>query len=169
MPCDDRSARSIVEYEQVLGELQLVLNSADVSEVICFGEFNADPLKGQFWNYLCRFVNSNNLNFADVDNLRPDAFTFLSPVHNTSSWLDHIISSKNVQVYNIHIPYSIVLFDRFPVFVNIKTSESFIRESVIKISSGVTEFVDWTKFDRAGRNCYARAVDGALQGPDTQK
>ena len=115
----------------------LVLNSVDVSEVICFGDFNADPFKGQFWNYLCRFVNSNNLNVADVDNLRP--------VHNTTSWLDHIIFSKNVQVYNIHILYSIVSFDHFPVSVNIKTSESFIRDSVIKISSVVTEFVHWTK------------------------
>ena len=50
--------------------------------------------------------------------------------------------------------------------VNIKTSESFIRDSVIKISSEVTEFVDWTKFDRAGRDCYVRAVDDALIGID---
>ena len=32
MPSDDRSARSI-DYEQVLGELKLVLNFVDVSEV----------------------------------------------------------------------------------------------------------------------------------------
>ena len=118
MPCDKRTADSLCAYQRVLGELQAAIDMLDVNNIVCIGDFNADPNRGRVWPYLYDFIEHNHFNVPDL--LLPiDTFTYLSPAHNTTSWLDHVVSSDAVNVCNVCVHYDIALFDHFPISFNI--------------------------------------------------
>ena len=69
MPHDDGSRDVLTEYDQVLGELHASLDSVDTDNIICFGDFNADPNRGRFWGRVSEFCASYN--FRLVDSILP--------------------------------------------------------------------------------------------------
>ena len=82
------------------------------------GDFNADPLKGRFWKLLREFCDSMSLHILQ-DFLPSDAFTYLCPTRNTTSWLDHFICSNKFKdnVMNVSVNYETALYDHFPITV----------------------------------------------------
>ena len=52
MPCDTGTVQSLGDYQQVLGALQLSIDSLDDCPIVCAGDFNAGPSRGRFWPYL---------------------------------------------------------------------------------------------------------------------
>ena len=85
------------------------------------GDFNADPSRGRLWDQLLHFVNHNQLTVNDLT-LPIDSISFLSPAHNTTSWLDNIISSSNSSVSNVKIHYTVSLFLQFPLLFSINVT-----------------------------------------------
>ena len=76
MPYDNKAADSVVNYSFILAELQVVLDSINTNNLLCLGDFNADPNKGRLWPLLIDFTQQNDLkNFND--NLPTDSFTYL--------------------------------------------------------------------------------------------
>ena len=90
MPCDDRRFYTVADYQRILGELKADIDSIDTNDILLFGDFNADPHKGRFWQYLSEFTAENDFIIADF-RLPFDSFTYFSPSHNTCSWLDHAV------------------------------------------------------------------------------
>ena len=84
MPSDDRTADSICKYQQILGKSQQALESNNVPDIICLGDFNADPNRGRFWPFLQDFISSNKF-LSSAAFLPLSTFTYLSPAHNTTS------------------------------------------------------------------------------------
>ena len=76
------------EYQTILIELQatIIIESANFDQIVCAGDFNADPNRGRLWDHLLHFANHNQLTVNDLT-LPIDSFSFLSPAHNTTSWL----------------------------------------------------------------------------------
>ena len=116
MHCNRRSAESAAQYGQALGELQASISQR--SRIVLMGDFNADPNKGAFWPLLNEFIESNSFVINDFS-LPIDTFTYLSPAHNSTSWLDHIISTSDLNISNISIKYDISLYDHFPLCADI--------------------------------------------------
>ena len=87
MPCDDRSENVVGEYQTILGELQETIKSANFDQIVCAGDFNADPSRGRLWDHLLHFVDHNQFIVNDLT-LPIDSFPILSPAHNATSWHD---------------------------------------------------------------------------------
>ena len=121
MPYDDRSDDTRAGYQQILGNLQASLEYLTFDNIVIVGDFNADPGRGRLWHYLYDFIQSNELVCADL-NLPVDSFTYLSPAHNTTAWLDHVITNKNTSIKNIKICNDIAVYDHFPVSLYRSTS-----------------------------------------------
>ena len=68
MPHDDDSRDVLTEYDQVLGEFHTSLDSADTDNIICFGDFNAEPNRGRFWGRVSEFCASYNFRLVDSIN-----------------------------------------------------------------------------------------------------
>ena len=109
MPYDDRSSVRLTNYSHILGELQASLDELPTENIICAGDFNADPKRGRAWLNLCEFCDSSDL--VIVDNCLPlSTFTYLSMSHNSTSWIDHVLCSSSVIVDNIKVMYDASLF-----------------------------------------------------------
>ena len=111
LPCDDRSLESHIKYQNTLGELQCLLDDIQTNNLILSGDFNASYItESRFWPDLKIFTERNSLKFDDAS-LPSDSFTYLNPAHNTTSFIDHVISSQNMHVNNIEILYDCALFN----------------------------------------------------------
>jgi hypothetical protein len=152
-----RTADSLCAYQRVLGELQAAIDMLDVNNIVCIGDFNADPNRGRVWPYLYDFIEHNHFNVPDL--LLPiDTFTYLSPAHNTTSWLDHVVSSDAVNVCNVCVHYDIALFDHFPISFNIAIDKAenlnALDDHEQRDEALLNKFVDWPNFDNIAKNKY---------------
>ena len=162
LPCDRRTREGIFYYETALGELQCSIEDLYVNQVILMGDFNADPNRGNIWPYLNEFILNNNFIVNDRD-LPGDTLTYLSPAHNTTSWLDHIISSRNCPLHDAFVLYDMSVFDHFPISITlsipIKSSATSSRHRPL-----VKEMVDWSNFDSNSAIDYNETVLRCLEG-----
>ena len=61
---------------------------------MCIGDLNADPYRGRFWKLIEEFSADCELRIADCC-LPASTFSYLSPCHNSTTWLDHVMCRKN--------------------------------------------------------------------------
>jgi hypothetical protein len=165
MPCDKRTAESICHYQRILGELQAALDAVDMNNLLCVGDYNADPNRGRLWPHLYDFVEHNRLVVPDLA-LPLHTFTYLSPAHNTTSWLDHIVSSEAVKITDISVGYDIALFDHFPLYFNIVidtvqdmgTDDCCVRQD----TDLLRQFIDWPNFNNDAERSYNNSIECKL-------
>ena len=80
-----------------------MLDSIYTNNLILVGDFNSDSNKSRTSRDLEAFTALNRLIIEDLK-LPGDYFPFLSPAHNTTNWIDHILVSSQVQVTEIKNP-----------------------------------------------------------------
>ena len=153
MPCDNRCDESLVLYQNVLGQLQGILDEIDSHNVIFAGDFNADKYRGRLYSYLYNFVSENNLTINDYA-LSSENFTYLSPSHNTTSWIDHVISSSDISIGDITIMYSFAVYDHFPISFKLEIPDVLTSEPEVDPDVLINEFIDWNKFDDEAKKVY---------------
>ena len=115
------------------------------------GDFNADQNKGAFWPLLNEFIESNSFIINDFS-LPIDTFTYLSPAHNSTSWLDHIISTSDLNISNISIKYDISLYDHFPLCADISIPVN--TGQLPSFCTLISDFIDWPKFNQAAADDF---------------
>jgi len=130
MPYDDRSQDVVGRYSQVLGELQASLSEIDTDNIICIGDYNADPTRGRLWECVSDFCDTNEFSIADSV-LEPDSFSYLSPSHNTTSWIDHILIAGDVILNDIKVNYNAAIFDHFPISAVVLINSDFFDNVVM--------------------------------------
>ena len=84
------------------------------------------------------------MNVADLE-LGPNSFTFLSPANDSTSWLDHIITSRSDLINNIDILHHLCIFDHFPLRFDLKFEIPSIEVEMDDDDSG--EFFKWENFN----------------------
>jgi len=146
MPHDDRSRDVISNYSQILGELHASIDELDTGNIICIGDFNADPTRGRLWESVSGFCESNNFSVSDLI-IGPDTFSYLSPSHNTTSWIDHILTAGDVNLIDIEVQYNVAVFDHFPLSTNIIIDNNCVAGSVdhgtVPPDKLLNSFIDW--------------------------
>ena len=68
------------------------------------------------WKLLNEFTKSMSLDI--LNNMFPlDTFTYLCPTKYSTSWLDHIICSRNLvgRISNVKVSYDVAIYDHFPL------------------------------------------------------
>ena len=154
LPYDDHTHNSLIKFQCALGEMQSVLDDLSNSKLLLLGDFNADPNKGRFWRLLCDTIESRNLTFRDL-HLSRDNFTYLSEAHNTTSWLDHVISSANLNVSEVKILYDFCISDHFPITATISLNNLNLNPNFnTRNADIISEFINWHKFDSPSREEY---------------
>ena len=148
MPVDDRSVDSLVSYQNVLGEIQFVLDNLQENNVLLAGDFNASFISNsRFWPSLDNFIEQNSLKIDDK-NLPIDTFTYLHPAHSTVSFIDHIISSQNLNISAIEVLYNKAIYDHFPVKLILKIPIKIIETPIFyeKSNKAAHSYINWKQF-----------------------
>ena len=164
MPHDDRSALSLLDFRDVCAQLHDIALSETVEKVIIVGDFNADPFKGRFWNELKHFVDELNFIIADYNVLPTESFSYLSPAHSTTSWLDHVLTSDSNLVSDIKILYGDTIFDHIPISFSLILPN--YKEKVIfpkkETNIDKNEFILWNKMTELEIASYNEKIKGFL-------
>ncbi|CAF4195750.1 unnamed protein product [Rotaria magnacalcarata] len=160
LPFDNKSVESLVQFEIALSVIDTLIGEANNSSIILMGDFNADLNKGRFGKLLKSFVIERNLQFADLG-LPLDSFTYLSPGHDTTSWIDHIISSEDMRhkISNLNIEYALCLYDHFPISFTLTIDIGMGAER--QVSNDY--FIMWNKMSDLDKETYRLKLDKLLK------
>ena len=167
MPADDRTEASLLKFKDTCAQIQAIIEtdieSAGTYKVVITGDFNADPSKGRFWKELETFKSSLSLTCADVSSLPNDSFTYLSPAHNTTSWLDHILVSDMGIIDKVKIEYEKAIYDHFPVsyIISFQTEIGYTVSNLTDID--IKDFIMWDNLTKAEIGNYNLNVNSDLE------
>ena len=116
MPFDDGSIEKLFKYKSAIYEIENVIKDDPNFRNVVLRDFNADKFTHlRFWKEIEDFMNRAFLKAEDYDRRPSDSFTYLSPGHDTTSWLDHVVTDVGGDVVNISIEYSFSIYDHFPI------------------------------------------------------
>ena len=109
-------------YMEYIGKISAIVEDSSTSNVILLGDFNAD-VDTLFETELMEMCDSLNLLISDysIFGRSSGQYTRVSDAHNTTSWLDHIICSHDVQKKLVCIN----ILDRLPCSDHLPLSVSF--------------------------------------------
>lgn len=144
LPFDDRDDISYQNYIESLSIIQSLLDHSNFVHAVIMGDFNVNYFKGRFWALLKDFLTDNNLMCADLG-LPSNSFTYLSPCHNTTSWLDHVICSSGISnnINNLNVLYDCSLYDHFPLACSLQNVN--LNNCVNKKIVSLEKYVYWNK------------------------
>ena len=164
MPCDLQTSDALENYRCMLSKIEVIIREQNVTNLIIAGDFNADQKKGRFWNELLYFMQTFSLLALD-DQLPQDTFTYLCPARSTTSFLDHVLCSKNLKesISNLFVNYEISLYDHFPLYFNLEFELAFNRRESDAIVSH-DEFVDWKNINKADKDLISNKLDDLITG-----
>ena len=112
--CDD----NIDEYLAILGKIQAISDSFESTNIFIIGDCNANISKPSLFSpHLDAFINECNFIPSDIRCLPPDSFTYVSDAHDTTSWLDHVLTthSSHSTISDMAVNYDCVSSDHFPL------------------------------------------------------
>ena len=144
LPCDTHTDTVMTDFNTILAEIECVLNELNINNCILLGDFNADPHKGRFWPIFKRFTDRLSLFIVDLC-MPIDTFTYLSPSHNTTSWLDHVVTTHNDLISNISVGYNMAIYDHFPLSMQLNMKSAVTVEPLPECQNLIKSFVDWKK------------------------
>lgn len=112
-------------YLEYLGKLRAMFDNTDCSRLVILGDFNAN-LGTAFYRFLTDFCSEEDLTICDVNYFHSlnehDVFTYISDAHATTSWLDHVVCSKNIALdfSNFNVLVDFQISDHFPLAFELK-------------------------------------------------
>ncbi len=137
------SRENLPEFEDYLCKLSGIIQAADTPFIYCVGDFNADCSRDHlFGRKLSSYCQEESLHITDVELLPASStFTFHSTSHNTTSWLDHIITTTAAHrtVESVSVDYKYITSDHIPICMTLK---------IHGVSPELTEDEDYS-----GRRC----------------
>ena len=164
-PYDNNSLDSLDDYRSALSLLDLVLIDSNIFNICIMGDFNADPNKGRFWRELQNFILSKYRLLTDVDYLSEDTFSYLSPAHNTTSWLDHALLSKSIydKISNCCVNYDLSLYDHFPLQLDLCLCLDIVEQTK---SFDIRKFINWDSIKKSDLDKYQSNLENYLKNND---
>ncbi len=97
MPCDElRLNQNLVEYIQVLNDIEIICNMVDANYVCIRGDLNTDLMRGSYQTQeLVKFVDNQYLCLCVNDPCFTVEYTYCSRRTGVTSQIDHFILSEN--------------------------------------------------------------------------
>ena len=118
--CDYGDLDSLLNYKSILADLSNICDAKNFDEIIIVGDANADPSKGRFFEELQKFIDFYSLILSDINSLPSSSYSYISSNSICStSWLDHVITSKSQLVKSHQILYGYTFYDHIPIFCEI--------------------------------------------------
>ena len=103
-------------YLSYMGKMEAIVRESDADCVCFLGDFNAAPYS-LYYHYLTRLCTEFDLCVLDVQHLDANTYTHLNSGNSGTSWIDHVIMSKNLARYShsISVEYGVAVSDHFPL------------------------------------------------------
>jgi len=107
-------------------------------------DFNAGATN-TFGGLIEDFCMENDLIISDYALLPQDTFTYISDAHNTTTWIDHFVSSFSVHqaIFNMDVLTECILSDHRAVAVSIQCSN--LSELDDEVMEHQPRRIDWLK------------------------
>ena len=135
------------EFLEKLGILVSLVNDIDSPFIWIVGDFNAHigNSPSNFGRYLIDTCIENDLVFSSKILLPFDSFTYISDMWNSTSWLDHCISteSSHDRICNFSVEYELADSDNFPISFQIQINSAI--ESKLSSNTPTYENIIWDK------------------------
>ena len=105
---------------EYMGKISDIIVESPCTHISILGDFNAGP-GTLFERELLELCTNHSLNISDYIILGrfSGTFTYVSDAHLTTSWLDHVICSHNMNllVQNLYVLNKLPCSDHLPVVV----------------------------------------------------
>ena len=143
LPCNSRENED--EFLEKLGILASIINDLDSPFVWVLGDFNAHlgPNPSKFGKYLSDLCLENDLKISSKELLKNDSFTYISERWESTSWLDHCVSTEGAheRIENFNIEYDLSARDHIPIsFVFTINNNISIN---VNLNHSTQERIDW--------------------------
>nr|XP_055036878.1 uncharacterized protein LOC129424288 [Misgurnus anguillicaudatus] len=152
------------EYLNRLAFISSFIESSTVSSVYVIGDMNADisDKKSIFSSHIAQFCHDNNLILSTEVCLPVDSYTYVSEAWNTTSWLDHCISTADAHasLSGMSILYGIVTTDHIPVSIVIN-AEFLVAMSNNDNNVNIAK-IDWSALTEEDLSVYYVNTDRCL-------
>ena len=152
-------------YIQCLGALKSLIDDLPSTSFIIVGDGNANLKTGGnslFGRLMVEFCNDNNLIISDTMLLPESSYTYISESSESTTWLDHIVSSIDIQnpISNISIAYDATDTDHIPMSMKIKLELTpVLSNSSVDIGNNKTK---WDSFSNNDITNYCSYTDVSL-------
>ena len=99
-------------YIQCLGALKSLIDELPSTSFMIVGDWNANLKIGgnsRFGTLMTDFCRDNSLTISDKELLPETSYTYISDSSDSTTWIDHIVSSNDIQnaIGNINIAYDL--------------------------------------------------------------
>jgi exonuclease III len=150
------------EFMAVIGKAIGIIGTSPTLNACIIGDFNACTTKNTLFGKEIRLMcDDNGLLLSDVTLLPPDSFTFYSEVHQSTSWLDHCVSTlqAHLSITDINIAYDVLSSDHFPLAMSFElpTSELSgpepVRSTTIRDNTASWERATKSDIEAYHRRC----------------
>ena len=143
LPCNSRENED--EFLEKLGMLVSIINDLESPFVWVLGDFNAHmgPSPSEFGKYLNDVCLENDLKISSNELLKNDSFTYISERWESTSWLDHCISTEGAheRIENFKIEYDLSARDHIPISLVIPMNNEISVNLTPNLST--SECIDW--------------------------
>ena len=108
------------EFMEYMGKISDTIEESPCTHVCILGDFNAG-VGTLFENELLELCGKHSLHMSDYSILgrSSDTFTYISDAHLTTSWLDHVLCSYNMNllINSLHVLDKLPCSDHLPMVV----------------------------------------------------
>lgn len=128
--------------------------------VIIAGDFNLSPKQLNFTT-LEKMCSDNMMKIMDFEILPKTTYTFCSKGLGNTSWPDHVITSKDLNVLSCSVISTPNPSDHFPVQIKINVvGRNCIRPNDTKVAG--SQKLNWKKLPEHFRKMYANVAESSL-------
>jgi Endonuclease-reverse transcriptase len=165
MPVDVCGGQTDEDFEFVCGCLNALIAESHVSGYILAGDFNF-PFNSSRHKTIMKALDDHLAIVVDEYALDASSFTYVSDSHNTTSWLDHVLTNQNMLSYmsNLSVLYDFVSSDhrplRFCINIDKVNYVSICDSSCTQILRTVS---DWAACSQSDIHSYTRKLKYLLQ------
>ena len=112
-------------YTEKLGQLTAIVHSFQTTSFVIVGDWNANllsPDNSLFAGHMLTFCEDLNLCISSCSMLPSSSYSFISSAWNSTSWLDHIVSSADFHsiISSMDIHYDMTDDDHIPISMTVQ-------------------------------------------------
>ena len=161
--CDYGSSESLLIYKSIMADLSNICELEYFNELIILGDMNADPARGRFFKEFQNFVETHSLHMADISTLPSSSYTYISSNSTCStSWLDHVVSSRKDLTKNQQIFYVHAFYDHLPIYFDLNIPHSLNFQKSYRPSLSQFMSISWDKATDEMKNLYQKDLDDLI-------
>jgi hypothetical protein len=150
------------EFEFTCGCIDALIVDCNVCGFLLAGDFNF-ALNSDRHKFVLGSLASHQPVLVDQRMLESDSFTYVSDVHNTTSWIDHIVMNDSLQciVSKMAVGYDFVASDHRPLQFDVKVRVLACAE--VQAAQQHVSVCDWAKCSDLNLVNYSAKVTSLLQ------